>query len=184
MAEILERLIQDHTHFSSVLAALERQIKIIEDGGTPDVDLVVEIMDYIRNYVNVFQYPREELIFKKIKDRHEDARSDMEALIQDHQRELELSFKLAEEIDGALLVDEMHPRGPIAGLARDFIEFNLRHLEKTQSIAVPLAKKVLKGKDWKEITEDLPDKKLPEFEQLWEQEYKVLYEHIRSTESP
>lgn len=183
MAKIIERLIQDHAHFARILAVLEKQIKVIEDGRTPDVDLMVEIMDYIRNYVNVFQYPREELIFKKIMDRHEDARLDMEALIQDHQEELELSFKLAEEIDGAFLVDEMHPRGPIAKLTRDFIEFNHRHMEKAQSVAFPLAKKVLKSKDWKEITEELPDKKLPEFEQLWEQEYKVLYEHIRGTES-
>lgn len=182
MTEIIERLTQDYGNFSKILTALEKQVQVIEHGRNPDVDLMVEIMDYVRNYVNVFQYPREELIFKKIMARDENARPTMKELIQDHQKELKLSLELAEEIDGTFLVDEVHPRAPIAGLAREFIEFNRRHLDKAQNAAFPLAAKVLDDKDWKEIIEELPDKKLPEFEELWEQEYKALYEHLQGME--
>jgi hemerythrin-like domain-containing protein len=183
MTDIVEHLTQDHQHIAKVLTALEKQVEIIEAGDTPDVDLMVEIMDYIRNYVIIFHHPAEELVFTRIVEYDETARPLVEELFHEHEEEREKSAVLSKVIDKVFLVDSMQPRNSLTALVRDYIEFNRRHQNKEDTTALPMANRLLSNKDWKTIAKELPDEKLPVLEEILEQEYRALYDHIRGSES-
>jgi hemerythrin-like domain-containing protein len=68
-------------------------------------------------------------------------------------------------------------------MARDYIAFNRRHQNKEDTTNLPMAAHLLSAKDWKAIAKELPDEKLAVFEEISEQEYRALYDHIRSSES-
>jgi hemerythrin-like domain-containing protein len=133
--------------------------------------------------VIIFHHPTEDLVFQRMLVHDEAARPLVEELFHEHEEEQKRSAALAQVIDKAFLVDGMQPRSSLTALARDYIAFNRRHQNKEDTTALPMATRLLSAKDWKAIAKELPDEKLPVFEEILEQEYRALYDHIRGSES-
>jgi hemerythrin-like domain-containing protein len=183
MSHLIDQLLRDHDSLKKILAALEDQMQLIEHDQKPDDDLLVEIMDYMRNYMDIFHHPREDLIFQRLLERHNGDNSVIEALLHEHEQLSAASSNLSDEIDGVFLAEQPRPRENLAILARDFADSNHRHMEQEERKVFPLAREVLDVEDWTLITASLPDEKLPSFEQLLKQQYRTLERHIRSAVS-
>ena len=101
MTDIVQHLTQDHQHIDKILTALEKQVDIIEKDDKPDVDLMIEIMDYIRNYVIIFHHPTEDLVFILMLAHDDSARPLVEELFHEHEEEQKRSAALAQVVDKA-----------------------------------------------------------------------------------
>ena len=180
MTDILERLIRDHGNFTEVLNALEQQAKKFEEDAAPEVELLSEMTDYLRNYADIIHHQREDLIFDRVMKKNADEGTMMRDLMQEHEQAAELSMELTTEVEGAFEAEQMRPRDRLPAIIRKYIEFNRRHMQTEENDAFPLADRVLTNADWKAIAEQLPGETQPEFETLLKQQYRALHKHIRA----
>jgi len=63
MSDTLSRWHAEHANFSKLLDLLERQVASFHDGGSPDYELMLEIMYYMTHYPDVLHHPKEDLVF-------------------------------------------------------------------------------------------------------------------------
>ena len=181
MNEILERLIRDHANFIEVLNALEQQADKFEENSGPQVELMSEITDYLRNYADLIHHQREDLIFDRVLEKTAetaDKNSVIRDLVIEHEQAAELSIELTTEVEGAFEAEQMRPRDRLPQVIRRYIEFNRRHMETEENTAFPLADRVLTNADWQAIAKELPGETQPEFESLLKQQYRALHEYI------
>ena len=66
MSKVMNALEQEHLDMGKLLDALERQIVILEGGGTPDYDIVQGVMDYCLTFPDLHHHPKEDLVYRRL----------------------------------------------------------------------------------------------------------------------
>ena len=152
MADIIQQLKQDHLNAARLLDLLEVQIGTLHDGETPDYLLMLNVMHYMTHYPDLFHHPKEDLVFKKLKQRDASARPIVDNLVEEHKalagkgaRFLECLYTVVSEL--------MVSRETLESQGRDYIAFLRSHMDKEEDEIFPLAAKVLREKDWSEIVQ-------------------------------
>ena len=123
-----------------LLDLLEEQLARIET-GTPDYDLILEIIDYFRSFPDLHHHPKEDLVFRTLmrRDPAQAARfGDLEA---EHETCSDQLDRFARAVVVALLEAET-PR-TFADLARAFIDTERRHMAGEENVLFPAAMQCL-----------------------------------------
>ena len=66
MANIIERIRDEHANMAKLLDALERQVAVFDGGGKPDYEIVLSVLDYFLDYPDRCHHPKEDLLARKI----------------------------------------------------------------------------------------------------------------------
>ena len=66
----------DHVNFGRLLNLLEGQLQLLHDDGSPDYELMLDIMYYMTHYSDLLHHPKEDIVFARIKARDASARRD------------------------------------------------------------------------------------------------------------
>jgi len=177
MADIMAELRRDHANFTRLLDLLEQELATLGEGGTPDFELMLDMVDYIENYPDMIHHPREDLIFSYYLERHDEKADAVKAMMREHRDLKAMTDELNEEIDG-LLHDAIVPRERLARQLREFIRVQRRHLEREEADLFPLVERRLDPGDWERIEAVLPDKDDPLFGKHVKDQYAGLYERI------
>lgn len=146
-------LIQDeHRSLAAVIHAAEFLIReSVRTGRAPDFKLLHAMLYYVREFPERRHHPNEDrVLFARLKNRTHDADAVIAELEQEHQRgeamvnslTIALSSWEAGAADGA---------GSFAGAMGRFAEFYWRHMEKEETLVLPIAERVLDEADWREI---------------------------------
>ncbi len=90
MTRLYQQLREDHRNLVRVLNVLERQVALYDtreehSSDTPDISLMLDIMDYIQHYPDRFHHPLEEASFDYLISHGQGNEAAMEAIRTEHE---------------------------------------------------------------------------------------------------
>ena len=150
MAAVIDSLRQDHINMAKLLAILDRQIAIFDAGGRPDYDIIDGVVEYCHGYSDLWHHPKEDLVLEKLRSRDSVAAESLDDLIAEHENLEALTGRFADAVKQVLHEEEL-PRDHVVKLARDFVTFSRRHMQREETAFLPLAARLLTSKDWADI---------------------------------
>jgi hemerythrin-like domain-containing protein len=175
MSKVLDDLHRDHANIGKLLDLLDMQLRRFEEAALPDFDLMLDILDYTRNYPDISHHPKEDLVYKRLLERAPEASDAVEDLVEDHAVLLKSTVDMTDTLTGVVLDAEVS-REHVAGQLRDYITAYRRHIDREEADIFPRAEKALTAADWDEIDAafDISD---PLFGTLQEK-YRTLHHNI------
>ena len=179
MNRIMAQLHQDHIHLSRLLKMLERHVKVLLHDGDPDLNMMIDVVDYIRNYSDLFHHPKEDIVYEIFKKRTKEGSDIVDNLLNDHQHipmvTLEFQQILYSASNGSLIIK----RDELSKKITHFIDIQRTHLNTEEEKLFPLINKTLKDSDWAEIEAAVQEKSDPLFGKKVEESYESLDQTIK-----
>lgn len=179
MHRILAELHQDHIHLSRLLKMLIRHVKTISNGGNPDIYMMLDIVDYIRNYSDLFHHPQEDKVYEVFKARSNEGADIVDKLLAEHQhipkKTLEFEQLLEDILKGSISISKNELSNKIA----DFIGIQMKHLNTEEEKLFPLINKTLKNSDWAKLEKVVQERTDPLFGEQVEASYEKLHLTIK-----
>ncbi len=150
MVKVLDELRRDHVNMATLLDLLEAQLLRLEEAGTPDFELMLEILDYNGNYPDRCHHPREDLVYRRLMERAPETRAAVEDLLSEHEAIVQGTKDMADTLN-SLLLDAEVSRADVVEHLRDYIATNRRHIDKEEADILGRAEAALSAADWSEI---------------------------------
>ena len=178
MANVIKKLRIDHRNMSRLLDEMETQLGLFHMGENPDYILMMDIMQYMSHYPDLFHHPREDLLFKKLIERDPSARLVVKDLMQKHDTLAESGKAFTDSLR-SILSEVLVERESVEAQGRGYVGTLRRHIDVEESQIFPLAQRVLTEDDWKDIDSAMEAIEDPLFGTTVRQEYRALYDYIR-----
>lgn len=179
MAQLLERLRQDHRNLTSLLEIFEEQVVVFEAGNHPDYDLMIATMSYCLNYPDLFHHPCEDRIHARMKISAPAAAEAVGDLAGQHEALADLVRRLATAV-GQIINEAEVPRDAVTELAREFLKRYRNHIRQEDNVFFPAAEVSLSAEDWAAIEEEMEAIKDPVFRGPGVEDYTNLCQQIVS----
>lgn len=163
MPKMLDKLINDHRNINSLIVLVEQEVAAYEKGDQPDYDLVQSILNYLLVYPDLHHHPAEDSLVQKLTSLESGV--DVPGatdLAQEHQRLASAIRRFLAAIEN-VLSDETLPREWFCSIAREFIQFQRKHMQMEEVVIFPAAKRFLTEKDWAGIGDRLSSHNDPLF---------------------
>nr|VFJ60947.1 MAG: Hemerythrin-like domain-containing protein [Candidatus Kentron sp. FM]VFJ61382.1 MAG: Hemerythrin-like domain-containing protein [Candidatus Kentron sp. FM]VFK13454.1 MAG: Hemerythrin-like domain-containing protein [Candidatus Kentron sp. FM] len=182
MSEMIQQLHTDHVNMARLLDLIAEQLELLQVGEVPDYVLMMDIMQYMTNYPDLFHHPKEDILFQRVTKRDKGTHSIVAELVQDHHT-LADQGKALFNLLHTLIHEHPVERGTLETKAREYILTLRTHMNLEEGKLFPIAKKVLQDEDRSEIESIMGNREDPLFgENIVEAEYLALYEYIRNHE--
>ena len=154
MTGVMSTLRADHRNMTQLLDVLDAQFQMLEEGGSPDYEVVSGIMEYCLNYPDLYHHPKEDIVYRALRARRPEAAEKMGNLETLHAELGDLTRRLAAAVRQVLSGAEMD-RGSVVGLAKEFTASYRHHIEMEEEHFFPVAENLLIAEDWADIQSDL-----------------------------
>ncbi|MGY6214083.1 hemerythrin domain-containing protein [Methylolobus aquaticus] len=177
MYTIIDSLHADHINFSRLLNLLERQVVTLKDGGMPDLEIMLDTIDYLQNYADLYHHPREDLIFRYHLERSDVARAEVDELRRQHRALWESTNRVRLAIDGILHGDIVQ-RDVFIEQISAYVTQQMDHLNAEEGYILPLLRQLFEVQDWEQLNRSLPYRADPLFGPTVDQQYRALYTRI------
>jgi hemerythrin-like domain-containing protein len=162
MTSQIEQWRADHGNFSLLLSILEEQVAIFRDGESPDYDLMLEIVSYLRDYGDSYHHPREDAAFNILVARDPQMRLPINRLVQEHRviavAGEELAARLNQVINDAYVL-----RATVEAAAALYLAYYRHHLAAEEREVLPRARLLLNAQDWDVVARAAPSSADPLF---------------------
>jgi hemerythrin-like domain-containing protein len=179
MSNTLTRWHAEHENFAQLLDILETQLARFGDGGSPDYELMLDIMYYMTHYPDVLHHPKEDLVFAVIRQRDRSVGTTINRLLEQHASLKVCGEELVRELNG--VVDgEIMSRERIETTARAYLDEFRTHMRIEEMEILPLASRLLEPRDWSQIDAAILHFEDPLFGARTEQRYAGLASQIAS----
>jgi hemerythrin-like domain-containing protein len=96
---LMKELREDHRNMAVVLDLLDDAVRLAASGGDPDFELVDEIMRYMTVYPDAVHHPKEDLVYKQLRDRRPDLADDLDDVPADHRDIAALGSALRDDVE-------------------------------------------------------------------------------------
>lgn len=184
MRESLHIIKSEHRNLFRVVNVFDIVLRGLDEGRKPDFPLLDAIIHYIESFPDRYHHPKEDdYLFKALRAREPASHAILDELEEEHKL-------CAERIDGvrqALIHFQYHyPEGRdvFETAARDYIRFQVRHLQKEEGVVLPMAQRSLTTEDWDPIDQAFLDNKDPLFGDDARDEARALYSKIVNMTPP
>jgi len=147
MRDSLARWHADHVNFANLLRLLDGQLALFHDGGSPDYDLMLDIMYYMTHYSDVVHHPNEDLVFARVKQRDPSTGATIDALTAQHMRLKQAGEALAGALDD-VVNGAVSSRAHIEARARSYTAEMRSHMATEEATVLPAAARLLTDDDW------------------------------------
>ena len=178
MSDVIRQLHTDHVNIVRLLGILEEQLELFHEGEAPDYVLMLDVMQYMTHYPDLFHHPKEDLIFRKLMERDSSARLVVNDLLKKHEVLAEKGERFSESLR-TVLTEFMVERETLELQGRDYITTLRHHIDVEEGQVFPLAAKVLADEDWTEIDSAMEAMEDPLFGEVVQKEYLALYDYIK-----
>jgi len=168
---------QEHVYFDKLLRLLQQEIDVFHTGETPNYQLMLDIISYLREYSDQYHHPREDEAFRRLVRHRPDRELPIARLLQEHRviaHAGETLGRLLEDAAG----DVMVLRADIEVAAATYLVYYGNHIAKEEESILPLAATVLGAADWQAVKEAAPAGSDPLFGPHPEQRYRALRRRI------
>ncbi|MGF1613300.1 MAG: hemerythrin domain-containing protein [Gammaproteobacteria bacterium] len=178
MASVIKKLRIDHANMSRLLDELETQIGLFHAGENADYVLMMDIMQYMSHYPDLFHHPREDLIFGKLVERDPSTRLVVNELLHKHEVLADSGKQFIDSLQ-TVLSEALVEREALEAQGRNYVKTLRRHINIEESQVFPLAERVLDENDWHDIENAMDAMEDPLFGSTVHREYLALYDYIR-----
>ena len=179
MPRVISMLQKDHRNVVVLLQLLDPLAGKLGSGTPADFVPILDIMNYMTRYSDLFHHPMEELVFRKLVERDDGAAHLTATLSAEHKMLGEKGGQLLQSVRNVVNGFEPHVGG-LAPECRDYVSALRRHMSTEESEVFPLASRLLSDDDWGSIERGLVARADPLFGTGRETEYVALYNHIVS----
>ena len=150
MKDALDMIRNEHRSLSAVVHAMRNLVARIRDdgGGRPDFDNLRAMLYYLDAYSARLHHPKEdEFLFQTLRARDGGADTIVDELERDHAR----VAAAMRSLEQALLRFEAGGEREFVAFAtavEGFSDFYLRHMDREETLVLPLAQKLFSDADW------------------------------------
>ncbi len=162
MNDIMQALHTDHVNFSRLLNILTENLRILRDGGRPDYTAMLDVIEYLEDYADLYHHPKEDAIYEICLERNPEARAVITELMQQHHTLKQSTSALRKTLEG-LLHDAVIPKTQFMTQLADFIERQTVHLDAEEANIFPFLNLQLTAQDWARIEASIPPRPAPPF---------------------
>jgi len=153
-ATVVATLRREHRSLAALLNALERQVRILAEGGAPDYDIVRGAVDYLLDYPDRCHHPKEDIVIARLLEVRAREAVAARELRREH-RDLHARAEHFASAVSALLNDTDIPRAAVVEAVGAFIDAQRRHMWREEETFFPLAERLLSASDWAAIEAEL-----------------------------
>ena len=181
MTLIIEQLQDDHKQLVRALYHLEKEVKSVSGllQGNASLEKVLDILNYIQVYPEIWHHPTEDVIFEKLLEKGVPGVDLLAQAMEEHGILALLTENLHEHVNRAAVGADFSPARFIKS-TNDYINRQLRHMEFEQQHLFSMAEQYLQIADWADIKESIKGR-----QQLLEeprlQEYGQFYKGIANS---
>jgi hemerythrin-like domain-containing protein len=179
MPRVISVLRKDHQNVGVLLQLLDPLAGKLGTGTPADFVPILDIMNYMTRYSDLFHHPMEELVFNKLIERDDSAAPLAATLTAEHKMLGEKGGQVLQSVRNVVNGFEPHERG-LAPECRDYVASLRRHMSREESEVFPLASRLLNDDEWGSIERGLVARADPLFGAGREAEYVALYNQIVS----
>lgn len=146
---------EEHMYFKRLLRLLQEEMDVFASGDTPNYQLMLDIISYLRGWADGFHHPREDEAFRRIARKRPDRQLPIARLLQEHRvvayagEQLE---KMLEEIEAGAII----PRAEVELAAATYLVYYGNHIAKEEEDILPLAATELTEADWEAVKNASP----------------------------
>jgi hemerythrin-like domain-containing protein len=155
MADLLEQWRTEHVRFSRLLDLLEEQVAEFHGGGCPSVDIMRDVVSYLREFGDHFHHPREDAAFARMVIRDPALRLPINRLLQEHRAIAVAGEELVTRLNEAI-ADSVVLRETIEASAALYLAYYRHHLANEEREILPRAMRLLTQEDWNIVARASP----------------------------
>ena len=163
----------EHVYFNQLLGLLRRQLDVFHRGETPNYELILDIVSYLREYSDRFHHPREDVAFARLARHCPDMELPLARLGQEHRVIAHAGDSLHSLIQ-AVLGGAMVPRAEIEVAAATYLVYYGNHIAKEEEDVLTRAAKILTEEDWEAVRAAAQPGRDPLFGDATEERYREL----------
>lgn len=179
MHRIMAELHQDHMHLLRLLKMLVRHVHVLQNDGDPDFVMMIDIVEYIRNYSDYHHHPKEDRVYRVFKANYGRATHIVDGLLNEHQQIPKVTIAFQQLLDGALNGSIIINRNELSERITNFIDIQMNHLNIEEEKLFPLINETLQESDWVEIEAQMKVKDDPLFGSQVEDRYEDLHQIVK-----
>jgi hemerythrin-like domain-containing protein len=167
----------EHANFSRLLDILERQLDEFHAGGTPNYELMTDIVTYLRHFPDLHHHPREDAAFALLAKRDPALRIPLERIRQEHRVIAAAGEDLLRTLTG-VTSGTVVARAAVEAVAAMYLVYYRHHIRNEESEVLPRAREFLTAKDWEAVAAAMPAGRDPLFGEKGDAGYRELRRHI------
>ncbi len=177
MTTPIEELIREHAHIRKLLQLVEKEIDKVAHEATPNVSLLMDIMQYLTRYVDVAHHPLEELLIARYE---ETAGTDNDAVEECKRQHVNLgeSGREFSAVVEAVREEQLVERVQFERVGRRFVQAQYDHIDLEENRVFPALAEALDEKAMQEVADEMAARRDPLFGGIVEKEYSQLYDYI------
>ncbi len=176
--EIILALKYEHRYMNRVFDAFKEQLEIMDDGGHADFELMADVIRYMCRFPDKSHHPREDVVFRKLMERDEDLRSDIEAVFVQHETLAQKGHALLKSLDEISKDQSVEQQKSLRFRCADYQEIYEKHMDFEEVKLFPLLETVLRDEDWDDISKNLNVERHPMPEKRVGKQYRALNEYL------
>lgn len=138
---------EEHDYFKRLLQLLQEEADTLHEGGSPNYELMLDILSYLREYGDAVHHPREDEVCRRLVQRDPGQRAKVARLHQEHRVIAEAGETLRTLLEEAV-ADAMVSRSQIETAAATYIVYYGNHIDREEKEVLPAAGKALTEADW------------------------------------
>jgi len=137
----------DHVNFARLMKLLEGELDLLRDAGSPDYQLMLDIMYYLTHYADVLHHPKEDILFARVKAREKNIAPTIDKLTIQHAQLHDMGKAMVGALDD-VVNGSIEPRERIEATARAYVSALRNHMQIEESEILPRAGQLLSESDW------------------------------------
>jgi hemerythrin-like domain-containing protein len=169
----------EHEYFRRLLTLLQREVDVFHGGERPDYELMLDILNYLREYGDAFHHPREDVAFARLIERRPEMALPIARLRQEHRVIARAGERLVELLDEAL-DDAVLSRAEVEVAAATYLVFYGNHIDKEEETVLGAAEKALTREDWQAVRDAVSPPPDPLFGVPPQERYRQLARRLAS----
>ena len=151
---------EEHAYFGRLLNVLQEEVDSLYAGQSPNYELVLDIVSYLRDYTDQVHHPREDEAFKRLAHRSPELRPVIAHLQQEHRVIAKSGDRLREMLEEAA-ADTVVARAEIEAAAATYIAYYRGHMASEEREILPAAARELTDVDWNAARNAAPSRANP-----------------------
>ncbi|SCK28539.1 Hemerythrin-like domain-containing protein [Variovorax sp. HW608] len=152
----------DHGNFSLLLSILDEQVTRFRDEESPDYELMLEIVSYLREYGDCYHHPREDAAFEILVARDPQMRLPINRLLQEHRVIAAAGEELVARLN-QVISDAYVLRANVEAAAALYLTYYEHHIAAEERQVLPRSRLLLNAQDWDVVARAAPSSADPLF---------------------
>jgi hemerythrin-like domain-containing protein len=177
MSKPIEQLNEQHQNIAKLLHLLEHEIDRVAGEDTPNVSLLLDIMQYLTRYVDVAHHPLEELLIARYEEKEAPENEEVKECKRQHKELVALGREFMAVVE-AVREEQLVERVEFERIGRNFVEAQLAHIDLEEGKVFPTLKKTLDDEEMESVAAEMASRRDPLFGGIVEKEYSQLYDYI------